>query len=162
MDLEAQLMHKWTISLTLLLALGAFAPTVTAASDESLDLDKIRAQQAEIRSDAKARTGLYEDMTETTRRELFSRQNRVLVTIGDKATAAQLTENQRLAVFNDLEWIEAAINKAEDEQMVCERRAILGSNRKERICMTVAQMREARERARDEMMRGDRNMRSSN
>jgi hypothetical protein len=146
-------MKKWMFSLTFMLALGAFAPTAMAAIDEALDLEKVRAQQAEIRSDAKARTGLYKDMSETTRRELFTRQNRVLVTIGDKATGAQLTENQRLAVFNDLEWIEAAINKAEDERMVCERRAKLGSNRKERVCMTAAQMREARERARDEMMR---------
>ena len=41
----------------------------------------------------------------------------------------------------------------DDERMVCERRKVLGSNRPERVCKTVAQRREEKERARADMDR---------
>ncbi len=155
-------MRKWKmVAVAALMAMGASAAAL-ADVPASLDLDAIRTQQAEIRAGANAGTGLYEDMTEATRRDLISRQDRVLRTIDGKETSEQLTEDQRMAVFNDLEWIEAAINKAEGERMVCERRKKLGSNRTERVCMTVAQQQEMRERARQELMGDVRNMRVGN
>lgn len=140
----------------------AMASPAWAGETESLNLDEVRSQQADIRAGVNAATGIYEDMSEANRRQLLERQDRVLRAIDGKTRGAELTEDAQIAVFNDLEWIEAAINRAEDERMVCERRKQLGSNRKERVCMTVAQQREMRERARAEMMRGDRNMRVGN
>ncbi len=155
-------MRNWIVgALSTLMLAAAFSPTVAGVPD-ALDLDAIRNQQAEIRAGVNAQTGLYEDMAETTRRDLISRQDRVLRTIDGKQTSSDLTDDQRMAVFNDLEWIEAAINKAEGERMVCERRKKLGSNRTERVCMTVAQQQEMRERARQELMGDVRNMRVGN
>lgn len=155
-------MRKWiTVSLIAMVGLGNFMAAI-ASSGQALDLDAIRTQQAEIRAGANAGTGLYKDMSESTRLQLLSRQERMLSIIRGKASADQLTEDQRMEVFNELEWIEATINDAEDERMVCERRKKLGSNRRERVCMTVAQQRELRERAREDLTRDSRNMRLGN
>jgi hypothetical protein len=128
------------------------------AMDRLPEFEAIRTQQAEIRAGVAARTGRYQDMPESTRDQLLTKQAQVLNTIDQKSSGAELTEEQRLEVFNALEWIEAAINKDDDDRMVCERRKTLGSNRKERVCKTVAQMREERERAREELDRSDMQM----
>lgn len=136
-----------------LLACVSMAPTAFAAGQTDLQLDDVRSQQAEIRAGAKAGTGIYENLSPARRSELFSKQDRMLGIIAGKRTAAELDENQLTEVFNALEWIEAAVNQTEDQRLVCERRDILGSNRKERVCRTVAQMRVEREAARERMER---------
>lgn len=138
------------------LSLGVlFAASAVASTGTPLELDLIRTQQAQIRADANARTGLYRDMPAGTRSQLLAKQDEVLATIEGKATADQLNEAQKLKVFNALEWIEATINKAEDERMICEQRTTIGSNRKTRVCMTVAEQRRMREEGRQRMMDGD-------
>ncbi len=131
-----------------------FAPAL-AADTPSLNLDDVRAQQAEIRAGVQAGRGIYEGLPATKRGELVSRQERMLALIEGKQTADDLTEKQKIELFNTLEWIEATVNRAEDERMVCEVRTTIGSNRKERVCMTVAAMRRMREEGRQRMMDGD-------
>lgn len=131
------------------------AANVNASPRGPLKLDEVRQQQTEIRADATARTGLYKDMPAATRDELFTKQNMVLSIIEGKDLASDLNESDKMKVFNALEWIEAAINKAEDERVVCERRAQIGTNRKERVCRTVAQIRADREAAQRDMMRSE-------
>lgn len=138
------------------LAIGAslvFAPAI-AADSPSLDLDAVRAQQAEIRAGARAGSGVYENLPEAKRNELMARQDRMLTMIEGKQSADDLSEGQKLELFNTLEWIEATVNRAEDGRMVCEVRKILGSNRRERVCRTVAQIRAEREHAREQLERG--------
>jgi hypothetical protein len=131
--------------------LSALAIPSAFAADRLPEFEAIRTQQAEIRTGVAARTGRYKDMPESTRGQLLSKQAQVLQAIDNKSSAAELTQDQAIEVFNALEWIEAAINQADDDRLVCERRKTLGSNRKERVCKTVAQMREERERAREEL-----------
>ncbi len=127
---------------------------VHASSNSSLpEFEQIRTQQAQIRVGVQSGTGIYKDMTSTDRDRLLQSQSVVLTTIEGKSSAADLTENQRIEVFNSLEQIEAIINKAEDDRVVCQKTTTVGSNRKTRVCATVAEMRAARERARDELDR---------
>lgn len=135
----------------LLLAAGLAVSSLATANEGGLRFDDIRSQQAEIRAGVVARSGRYRDMAESTRSELLSRQTRVLNTIDGKQVSADLTQEQRTEVFNDLEWIEAAINREDDERMVCEYTRTIGSNRKTRVCRTAEQVREDRERAREEL-----------
>ena len=130
-----------------------FAPAI-AADTPSLDLDAVRAQQAEIRAGARAASGIYENLPEAKRNELVSRQDRMLAMIQGKQTADDLSESEKLELFNTLEWIEATVNRAEDSRMVCEVRKIIGSNRRERVCRTAAQIRAEREFAREQLERG--------
>lgn len=142
-------MHHGFKVLALFLALAL--PMVASADNGELKFDDIRSQQAEIRAGLVARTGRFQDMTPSERTELMNRQTEVLVMIEGKNTPSELNPDQRTKVFNHLEWIEAAINKTADERLICERRATIGSNRKERVCRTEAQLREERERARKQL-----------
>lgn len=136
----------------LILALALAAPAAYASVDSRvLMLDDIRAQQTQIRGDVESGNGRYKDLSPSQRDELLSKQARMLQTIEGKRSTAELNEQQRTEVFNTLEYIEAVVNNADDERMVCERRAVLGSTRKERVCKPASQWRQEREAARNLM-----------
>ncbi|HEY0504490.1 MAG TPA: hypothetical protein VGD42_13485 [Lysobacter sp.] len=136
----------------LVLLLAFAAPAAHASVDSRvLMLDDIRVQQAQIRSSVESRSGRYKDMSPSERSELLSKQARMLQTIEGKHSTEELNEQQRTEVFNTLEYIEAVVNNSDDERMVCERRAVLGSTRKERVCKPASQWREEREAARNMM-----------
>ncbi|MGQ4581962.1 hypothetical protein [Lysobacter sp. F60174L2] len=124
-----------------LLALFVASPASAQVGD-ALSFDEVRTQQAEIRADAGARRGVYENLSERQHRQLEDRQHAVLRMIEGKQSPRELSEPQRMDLFNQLEAIEALVNQAEDQRMVCERVATIGSNRKQRVCKTVAQRRE--------------------
>ena len=140
----------WALSLLLV------APVTFASVDRGvLQFESIRSQQTEIRSAVQAASGRYREMSANTRGELLAKQDHLFQLMQGKQSTQELYEEQKTDVFNTLEWIEAAINKADDERMVCERRPVLGSTRKERVCKTVGQLRAERESARERMQNGD-------
>lgn len=132
---------------------------VAAGADtrKPLEVAAVVAQQKQIRDDLMIRKGRYKDMPDPTRVELLSRQAELLTMLDGKRTAADLTEEQQMQAFNTLEWIEAAINDAEDERVICRREKILGSTRTTRVCRTAEYERRAREKARESMERGQLN-----
>lgn len=137
---------------TVLLGLALIAPAAFASVDDRvLMLDDIRAQQSQIRDGVEARSGRYKDLSSSQRNELLSKQARMLQTIEGKHSTSELNQEERVEVFNTLEYIEAVVNNSDDERMVCERRPVLGSTRKERVCKTASQWREDREAARNMM-----------
>lgn len=127
---------------------------LAANSDRPLAISAITSQQAEIRSGVQAGTGRYKDMPAKTKSELLSRQSEVLAIVEGRTSADDLSENERVTVFNHLEWIEAAINDAHAERLVCTREKTLGSNRTQRVCKTVRQVEEEKEYARRNMDSG--------
>lgn len=132
----------------------AFVVGPAIASAETLKLDAIREQQATIRAGIEANvTPPYKELPAATRRELLSRQAKLLEAINGKNSESELTDEQRAEVISTLTWIDARLKEARDDRMVCERRQILGSNRKEKVCMTAAQMRAQRDAAREQMDR---------
>lgn len=123
-----------------------------AASNQSLDLGKVVEQQQQIRKDLNASSGKYRGMSSTQQAELVRRQDNLFQMFEGKQTSADLTTGEQMEAFNDLEWIEAALNKAEaNEQMVCTRERTVGSNRVKRVCRTRQQMEFEREQARNSM-----------
>jgi len=131
------------------MAFGAFAAVAP------LKFDDVRAQQKEIRAGVMAGTGRYKDMPEKDKQKLIDEQDRLLSIIGDKRDPSELDADQRVEAFNILESIEADINKAEDERVTCERYQKTGTNRKVVVCRTQREIREARERARRQMLEGN-------
>lgn len=117
-------------------------PLAGVHADGVESLETIRQQQVNIRVEAEARRGVYENLTDAQRQQLFAIQDRVNALIADKESSGDLGEQQRLRLFNDLESIEALVNQAEDQRMVCRRVSTIGTHRKERVCKTVAQRRE--------------------
>jgi hypothetical protein len=124
---------------------------IAQASERPLEITSIVSQQQQIRTELMARTGRYKNMPDTKRDELLARQNTLLAMLDGKNTPADLSDEERISAFNTLEWIEAAINNAEDDRLICRRERTIGSQRVTRACRTQAQMRVERERARDEM-----------
>ena len=119
---------------------------VAAANDHpNLDAGAIRDQQRDIRIAVDAGRGAYKDMPDSKKRELFGRQDHVLQLIGDHARTTELNERQQIDLFNNLEAIQAIVNSAEDERMICQRERPVGSNRIRTICKTVAQRRADRD-----------------
>lgn len=131
----------------LLVSTAAFA----SADRNVMQVNDIRAQQSEIRSNVESRKAPYNNLSASERSELLLKQSRMLNMLDGKQSTDELSEQQKTEVFNTLEWIEAVANNTEDERMVCERRPVLGSTRKERICKTASQWREEREAARSTM-----------
>lgn len=142
--------RAWALSLLLV-------PSLSFASVDRgvLQFESIRSQQSEIRAAVQAANGRYKDMPTHTRGELLAKQRQLFHLMEGKQSTQDLNEDQKTEVFNALEWIEAAINSADDERMVCERRQVLGSNRKERVCRTAAQIRAERESARERLQNGE-------
>lgn len=137
-----------------LIALSAFS-VAAANRNKPLAIAAITSQQAEIRTGVQAGTGRYKDMPGKTKEELLSRQAEVLEIVDGKISADELSEEERIQVFNHLEWIEAAINNADDERMVCSRERTLGSNRLTRVCKTMRQIEAERAHAREHVDNND-------
>lgn len=124
-------------------------PAAFASVDRGVLLaNEIRAQQQEIREGVETRKAPFDGLTTSERAELLSKQSRMLHLLEGKHSTDDLNAQHKTEVFNTLEWIEAVVNNDADDRMVCERRQILGSNRKERVCKTAGQWRAEREAAR--------------
>lgn len=136
------------VLMLLLLILLPLASSAAQRGRQPLAISAITEQQAEIRAGVEAGTGRYKDMPPAKRGELLAKQQTLLAMLNGKRSTEDLTEVQRNDAFNALEWIEATINNAEDDRMVCSFERTIGSNRKTRVCKTVAQIRREHEEAR--------------
>lgn len=130
----------------------ALLPVVSAvAGSTGPSVDTVRTEQAEIREAVTANRPPYDKLSSDKRDELLQRQARMLRLLDGKQSLDQLNEGHRTDVINTLAWIESVGSEREDARLVCERRKILGSNRRERVCKTEAQWREEREAARNQL-----------
>lgn len=134
--------------------LAALVPAVAMASPAPMAIDEIVSQQQQIRSDVLAANGRYRDMPTATRDELVRRQDDLFRLFEGKRDPSDLSDEERLLASTNLEWIETALADAQDEQKVCRAERTLGSNRITRVCRTAAQMAAERERAREDLVRG--------
>ena len=112
--------------------------------DKQPNIADILENQATIRSEAEARVGVFKAMPARQRNDLVTKSSLLSNTLEGKQWA-DLTDAQRIEVFNTLEQINAALTKAEDERVVCEQKKRPGSNMIMKSCKTVAQLREQRE-----------------
>jgi DNA gyrase/topoisomerase IV subunit A len=134
-----------------LLAWGALA--LASADPQQLTIRDILTQQTQLRAQVVAGKGAFKDMSKAERAALVERQDRVLQMLGGLQTLEDMAPDQRTVVFNDLEWIKAAVTKAEDDRMVCEYTRTVGSNRMQSVCMTAKQQRENRDGSQDSLRR---------
>lgn len=141
--------HASTFRLAALaLLLGMTSVAAMAAVDpQELTISDIVAQQTQLRAQVTAGKGPFKDMSKTERQSLAERQDRVLQMLDGKQSLSEMPSDQRVVVFNDLEWIKAAVTKAEDERRVCEFTRTVGSNRMVSVCMTAKEQREHRDNA---------------
>jgi hypothetical protein len=144
-----------TLLPAMMLALLVLAGPIVAKEHPNTSAAAIREQQQEIRTEVVAGKGRYKDMASDKRAKLLSHQDRVLALLAGVDFTTELSELDQIAAFNALEAIEAIVNAAEDERMICERFKPVGSNRPQTLCRTVAQRRAEREAAQQGMGRRD-------
>ena len=136
------------------LALAAFLTVPAAFASKVLDLETVRTQQTEIHEGLIARSGRYASLSPETRTSILSKQATLFKLLEGKQTADELSEHQRLEVFNALEWIEATINGEQGERMICRREKTIGSTRVTRVCRTAADEERMKEEARRRRLEG--------
>jgi hypothetical protein len=145
---------SWFRMFALTVALGATSLAVMASADpQQLTIRDIVTQQTQLRAQVAAAKGAFKDMEKRDRVALMERQDRVIAMLGGNQSFEEIPPDQRTEVFNDLEWIKAAVTKAEDERMVCEYTRAVGSNRMTSVCMTAKQQSENRDGAQESLRR---------
>ncbi len=125
---------------------------IASAEQAPPPLGEIRAQQMQLRSEVMAGSGAFKEMSKSQRDELVTKQTELLDLIGNRQSLADLNETELTRAFNSLEWIKARITQAEDEQVICERKRPVGTNRVMRVCATVGERRKERESVENGLM----------
>ena len=138
-------MKTLVLSFALWTLMAAAAP-VDAAGVVPTQVSKIVSQQQKIRSEVEAGSGPYRAMPAEKKSELLARQQSLLTMLEGKQTLDELEEGDRVAALDTLKWIDSMSAADDGDRTVCERRQILGSNRKERVCMSAAALKAKRER----------------
>lgn len=140
---------------TAILAATLFATPAFAEDAGTIDSspDQIRTAQGDLRKVVESTSGKYSYFTDEDRKDILSRQDRVLALIEGKTAIAELSPEDRTALDKALADVRAAVARAEDNRLICERIKPVGSNRPQNKCMTVGQRRKQREQAQGQMSR---------
>lgn len=140
---------------TAILAVTLFASPAFAEGAGTIDStpDQIRTAQDDLRKVVESKSGKYAYFTDEDRKDILSRQDRVLALIDGKTAIAELSSEDRAALDKALADVRAAVARAEDNRLICERIKPVGSNRPENKCMTVGQRRKLREHGQSQMSR---------
>jgi hypothetical protein len=97
--------------------------------------------------------GTYGEISATERREVLAALARIRTALGPSGDASQLTERQKLRVFNDQELINNILTSAdEDSRLVCRREKKTGTHLASNQCLTVAERQRAADHARDTLL----------
>lgn len=162
--------RKLAVIATVIALFGAaFGAPVLAASDSASDpapsasasgaeepaaqptVRQIVEQQTQLRADVIAKKGAFKDLTQIERDELTAKQNRILQLLEGRDDVSQLRVEDKIELFNHLQWVSAVVRNAEEDRQVCERSRTVGSNRFQVVCMTAREYREHKERARQSL-----------
>ncbi|MGO4222833.1 hypothetical protein AB4Y64_13395 [Lysobacter sp. TAF61] len=126
---------------------------VARAADKPFDTVAVMEKQDRIRLNVASGAAGFSELSADKRSELQQRQAALSQTIKGRSYA-DLTTEERSKASADIAWIDEVAAQAADERLVCERTKKAGTNRVERVCMTVAQRREAQQRARETLQDG--------
>ena len=144
-------MRRFAVCLSMLLPLVAWSAEPLSAED---GLQLIQEQQQEMRSDIDA--GRADGLTKRQVNAIRKAQVEVFAVTEGKSRLDQLTVEEQVRVENALERINAEVQNtrsARDGQNVCWRERVSGTKVNVTRCGTEAEMREAREGARDYLER---------
>lgn len=142
-------------SLALLASVLIMATSFVAQANNTdrPSFEEIRKQQLELREEVQAGEGVFKDMNAPERAELAGRQSRLLAMIEGKKDVSELQDEDQVVVFNLLQEINAKINDAEGDRMVCEYTRRVGSHRKTKVCKSVSDRRRERMEAERDLQR---------
>lgn len=125
-----------------LLAAAGFGGAVQAETTAT-DLTMVTTQQEQLRELVLAKKGRFASLSPAKRKELLDRQSDLLELIDGKSTTDDLSMEERIRAFNDLEWIRAVVNDTPmGDIVVCSRGRRTGSHMNTTNCMTQRELRQ--------------------
>ncbi|HET6604711.1 MAG TPA: hypothetical protein VFG21_10980 [Xanthomonadaceae bacterium] len=124
-----------------LLALAFSLPAAAAETPEPLLIEDVPQFLAVERERALKfeRSDAYQDLPRDAVRRLEQAQRTLFERLEGHAHASELDHDERIAVFNAQETINAIYAQAEDQKLICERRRVVGSNIPQTVCITKAE-----------------------
>jgi hypothetical protein len=129
-------------------------PVAVASVDpQTLTIRDIVTQQTQLRTEVASARGPFKDLSDRQRADLMVKQDEVLGLLQGVDTLDALRPEQRVVVFNNLEWIKSVVAKAEDERMVCEYTKTVGSHMARSVCLSAREWERVRSRAQDTLNR---------
>ncbi|HVF35379.1 MAG TPA: hypothetical protein VND91_08650 [Candidatus Saccharimonadia bacterium] len=93
-------------------------------------------QLVEVLRDEMEPGGRFAYVTREERTRVETSLARMQEVLHGKASLADLDERERIAVLNAQEEVNAILTKRDSERLVCDRRLLPGSHRKETVCET--------------------------
>lgn len=135
-----------------LFVLAFCAGAIAKEGHQDVTFDPAKFQkQREVLIDA-LHSKTYFEITDENKTKVIEALNRMGDKLANVNSLSELSEKDKVAVFNDQSVINALLTEAAaDSQLVCKREKKLGSNMPTNVCMTVAQRREAQRKAQDEL-----------
>ncbi|MCE3002580.1 MAG: hypothetical protein LW860_07755 [Xanthomonadaceae bacterium] len=130
-----------SVALPALASDGVFADRAPSVAD--IPVTEFLAFYDEI--DQRAAKGEFKDLSRGDREALDAAQSRIRATVSGKQRMTELSEPQRLTVFNDHQRVVALLDKAEESRVICEQVKRVGSHRHSVECRSVAERRRDRE-----------------
>lgn len=107
-------------------------------------------QAAELRDELLA-GGIYADLSKKEKARIGSQLDTLQKLYDDRAAGKTLSRKDEAKLITASEEINGILTGDEDYRMVCEMERVVGSNRNEKVCMTVAERRHRREEAAKEL-----------
>lgn len=96
----------------------------------------------------------YREISDDDQRAVIQALDRMQARLSSVQSIAQLSSDDKIAVFNDQELVNNLLTQAAaDSRLVCTRGKTLGSNMRSNSCMTVAERRRRQEESQDQMRR---------
>lgn len=131
-----------------LLLVACLAQAQVHSPKPAATVTDILAQQREIRADLQAGADGYRHVDPMRRSRVYAAQGKVFALLEGHQSLAELRADDQLAVFNALKLIESHLVKPdEDDRMVCERVALVGTRRHTTVCMTESDRRRKADKA---------------
>ncbi|MCK7595585.1 hypothetical protein [Pseudomarimonas salicorniae] len=97
---------------------------------------------------------LYHEIGDEAKQEVLDALDRMSARLSGVSSIDQLSEPDKVAVFNDQELINTLLSDAAaDSRLVCTREKTLGSNMRSNTCLTVAERRRRQEQSQEQMRR---------
>ena len=135
----------------LFLSAGAWAAKSEPAPSVRADPADFAAQRAAVEAEM-VEGGRFAEISDKARADVAAAFDRMQVVLEGKATMDDLRQDDRVALINDQELINALLTQAKiDSRMVCKRERRVGSHRLTSTCRTAAEWKRASEQSREDI-----------
>ncbi len=128
---------------------------VHAATAEVFKLDATSSADFRTRADELRREmapgGKYGQLSAADQARVGKQLDRLQEVYDKREAGKRINNSDQVVLVNASEEINAVLSGDEDQKLVCEQVRKLGSNRTEKVCLTVAQRKAAREAAKADM-----------